>query len=76
MVIFMDMRLVEALGITNLNLLLNVGFNREIGEDADIYCTKDEGNLAELIEKADEFSKNEILELGSKAKKRIADVYS
>lgn len=68
--------LLEALGSTKLNLLLDVGFNREVGEDAALYWTKEDGNLATLIDKADALSeeKNELL--GQKAKKRIKDVYS
>ena len=68
--------LLEALGSTDLNLLLGVGFNREVGEDAALYWTKEEGNLAALIEKADTMSEAEIQELGVKAKNRIADAYS
>ena len=68
--------LLEALGSTDLNLLLGVGFNREVGEDAALYWTKEEGNLAALIEKADTMSEAEIKELGEKAKKRIQDAYS
>jgi rhamnosyltransferase len=67
--------LLEALGSTNLNLLLDVGFNREVGENAALYWTKDEGNLAALIEKADGLSAAERDALGSKAKKRIAESY-
>ena len=68
--------LLEALGSTNLNLLLDVGFNKEVAEDAALYWTKKENNLASLIEKADTLSKKEIEELGKKAKKRITDNYS
>lgn len=68
--------LLEALGSTNLNLLLNVGFNKEVGEDAALYWTKDDGNLASLFEKADALSNEEILALGTKAKNRIKDAYS
>lgn len=68
--------LLEALGSTDLNLLLNVGFNREVAEDAALYWTKEPGDLAKLIEKADAMSGEEISVLGGKAKKRIADAYS
>ncbi len=68
--------LLEALGSTDLNLLLGVGFNREVGEDAALYWSKDEGDLAALIDKADAMTPEEIAELGQKAKKRIADAYS
>ena len=68
--------LLEALGSTKLNLLLDVGFNREVAEDAAIYWTKEEGNLAQLINDADLMEQAEIDDLGAKAKKRIADAYS
>ena len=59
-----------------LNLLLNVGFNRECGEDGALYWSKESGNLAALIEAADAMPAEEIAVLGQKAKKRIADAYS
>ena len=68
--------LLEALGSTNLNLLLNVGFNREVAEEAAVYWTKDRGNLAALIDKADSISTEMRLTLGVKAKERIAEEYT
>ncbi len=68
--------LLEALGATDLNLLLNVCFNREVAEESALYWSKEPGNLAALIEKADQMSSKEIVELGKKAKKRIGDAYS
>lgn len=68
--------LLEALGSTKLNLLLDVGFNKEVAEDAAIYWTKEDGNLAQLINDADLMKQTAIEELGAKAKKRIADAYS
>jgi rhamnosyltransferase len=68
--------LLEALGCTDLNLLLGVGFNREVAEEAALYWTKDAGSLATLIDTADAMSPSEIAALGAKAKQRIADAYS
>ena len=68
--------LLEALGSTRLNLLLDVGFNREVAEDAAVYWTKEEGNLAGLIDKADKMDNELIEEYGKKAKNRIKDAYS
>lgn len=67
--------LLEALGSTQLNLLLDVGFNREVGEDAALYWSKEEGSLSALIAEADAMSAGQISGLGDKAKKRIADAY-
>lgn len=68
--------LLEALSSTNLNLLLDVGFNREVAEDSAIYWTKEAGVLASMVEMADKMSSEEINEYGRKAKQRIADAYS
>ena len=68
--------LLEALGSTKLNLLLDVGFNKEVAEDAAIYWSKKEGDLASLINAADEMEKEEIEGIGLKAKKRIDEAYS
>ena len=68
--------LLEALGCTDLNLLLGVGFNREVAEEAALYWTKESGNLARLIEAADSLSAEQIATLGTAAKERIATAYS
>ena len=68
--------LLEALGSTELNLLLDVGFNREVGEDSCLYWKKDEGNLSGLINTADEISAEERAEYGRKAKERIRNAFS
>lgn len=68
--------LLEALGSTDLNLLLDVGFNREVGQDSALYWKKNDGSLSKLIEKADLMSKKVIQQYGCKAKKRINDAYN
>lgn len=68
--------LLEALGSTELNLLLDVGFNREVAEEAAIYWNKESGNLANLIDDADSFETEYIEGLGKRAKQRIAEAYS
>lgn len=68
--------LLEALATTDLNLLLNVGFNKEVAEDSALYWSKKNGDLARLIDKADLMSAEDIAELSVKAKKRISDEYS
>lgn len=67
--------LLEALGSTSLNLLLDVGFNREVGGKAALYWTKTEGNLAGTIDKAEKLTAKEIAVFGEKAKRRIAQEY-
>jgi len=68
--------LLEALASTDLNLLLEVGFNQEVGEDAALYWKKENGSLSELIDKADKMEVNEIAKMSVKAKKRISESYS
>lgn len=65
--------LLEALGSTKLNLLLKVGFNEEVAEDAALYWTKEEGDLAALIDKCEKVDRES---LGLKAKERIKTAYS
>lgn len=68
--------LLEALGSTQLNLLLNVGFNKEVGENSCLYWNKDKGNLAKLIDKSDKLSDTEISHYEKAAKDRILQFYS
>lgn len=68
--------LLEALGSTKLNLVLDVTFNREVAEDAALYWSKETGTLSVLIQKADSLDKDEISRYGDMAKKRIRDEYS
>ena len=66
--------LLEALASTKLNLLLDVGFNREVGEDGAIYWKKDE--LAHVIEEVERFDEDAILELDEKSSQRIEDAFT
>lgn len=68
--------LLEALGSTDLNLLLDVGFNREVGQDAALYWTKTDGDLSKLIDEADLMDENKRCEYGHLAKNRIKNAYS
>ena len=68
--------LLEALASTSLNLLLDVGFNREVALDTAFYWEKQEGSLAALIARAEQMSADEIRALGRRAKQRIDRYYS
>lgn len=68
--------LIEALGSTDLNLLVDVGFNREVAEDGALYWSRNEGKLAKLIESADVMAIEDIEELGEKAKRRVEERYT
>ena len=66
--------LLEALASTKLNLLLDVGFNREVGEDGAIYWKKDE--LASVIEEVEEFDQATIADLDFNSSKRILSAFT
>ena len=68
--------LIEALSSTKLNLLVDVGFNREVAEDGALYWKREANSLAELIDKVESLSKDEIEELSNNAKKRIYENYT
>lgn len=68
--------LLEALGSTKLNLLYDVSFNREVAKETAFYWSKENGDLAKLINKVDTMNINEIERFGEKAKKRIRTKYS
>lgn len=68
--------LLEALGSTKLNLLIDVGFNREVAKDSALYWKPESGNLSRLIDQADAMEAEERERLGRKAKERIQTAYS
>lgn len=68
--------LLEALATTNINILLNVGFNEEVGKEGAIYFNKDKGHLAKLINKLDEIEHEYIEKIGNIAKTRIRNHYT
>ncbi len=68
--------LLEALAATDLNLLLDVGFNREVGGEAALYWTKERGSLASLLERADQMSGEEREAYGIRARARMQEHYS
>ncbi|MBO4701148.1 MAG: DUF1972 domain-containing protein [Lachnospiraceae bacterium] len=68
--------LLESMGSETLNLLFDVGFNREVAEDTAFYWTKEDYNLANLINKVDKMDLEEVKEKGRKAGERIKEYYS
>lgn len=68
--------LIEALASTDLNLLVDIGFNKEVAEDCALYWSRDDGELAKLIDRADKMGADEIAEMGRRAKKRVAEEYT
>lgn len=68
--------LLEALATTNLNLLLGVSFNKEVADNVAMYWNKEENNLSNLLNKAENLKNEEIEQYGEKAKERIKEEYS
>ncbi|HEM6372261.1 TPA: glycosyltransferase family 1 protein [Streptococcus suis] len=66
--------LLEALSSTKLNLLLNVGFNREVGEDGALYWDKD--NLHKLIEFSELLSDEKINQMDELSTKQVQERFS
>ena len=57
-------------------LVVDVGFNREVAQDAALYWSSSNGDLAELIDKTDLMIDTERTEFGIRAKQRINEAYS
>jgi rhamnosyltransferase len=68
--------LLEALSTTDLNLLLDVEFNREVGENGALYFTKEDGNLASLLENLEIYDEVSATTYGENAKQRINKEYT
>ena len=69
--------LLEALGSTEVNLLIDVPFSREVAEDTAFYWEKDQaGALSGLIDMASKFSAPQRQVWGQRAKHRIREAYT
>ncbi len=68
--------LLEALASTDLNLLLNVGFNKEVGENGALYYSKESGDLCRLIDDLEHISEDEVKNISFIAKERIKNNYT
>lgn len=68
--------LLEALANTSVNILFDVSYNREVGEDCCFYFSKENGQLKKVLEDVDVLGQKEVQELGKKAKVRIHEAYT
>lgn len=68
--------LLEALSITDVNILFDAVYNVEVGEEAALYFSKEENSLVKVIEKVEKFKSKERNKYGELAKKRIIDDYT
>lgn len=68
--------LLEALASTDVNLLVDVGFNREVAEDGALYWSKDEGALCKVIDSCTDYSADKVVTLSNKSTERIVKDFS
>lgn len=68
--------LIESLGSTRLNLLVDVGFNREVAEDGALYWSREPGDLSRLIDYSDTMKTGDVNALGRKARECVARKYT
>lgn len=68
--------LLEALASTEMNLLVDVAFNREVAEKAALYWNKNTGDLCRVIEYVDGLNDEEYSEFAKQSSKRIEDYYN
>ena len=68
--------LLEALSSTDINLLLGVNFNKEVGQTGALYFNNEDGDLASLINKAEKLTENETQIISRIATNRIKEFYS
>ena len=59
-----------------MNLLYDIGFNKEVAEDGAVYWNTSVGNLKRLLEKTDAFDNDQIDAFDRRSKQRIIDEYS
>lgn len=68
--------LLEALSTTPINLLLDVSFNKEVGQDGALYFSKEKNCLANMIDEVENFNKDIIYIYEKRAKNRIVTSFS
>lgn len=68
--------LIEALASTKVNLLYDVGFNRECAESSALYWGKEEGELADLIAQVEQLDEATREKMDKESTKRVVEVYN
>lgn len=68
--------LLEAMSSTKMNLLLDVGFNREVGKDSAFYWSKESMNLCQLIDKIEEYDQDCRQSFSKQAKLIVENYFS
>lgn len=67
--------LLEALASVRLNLLLDVGFNREVASEGAMYWNKDAGRLASLLDNADRLDSDIVKIMNQKSSEQVESKY-
>ena len=68
--------LLEALANTNVNILYDVSYNKEVGQESCFYFNKQENDLKKIIMKVDKLTEKEQKKYGDLAKQRIHESYT
>lgn len=68
--------LLEALASTKLNLLFDVGFNREVAQNSGLYWTGERGSLAKLLKCVDQFDDTKMKDYDKISTRQITTRYS
>lgn len=68
--------LLDALGTTDINIVYNNPYNKEVAKNSALYFNKEENSLKEQIDIVEKFKTKEINEYSKNAKKRIEDNYT
>lgn len=68
--------LLEALASTKLNLLLDVGFNKEVAEEGAVYWNKDNGTLAKLMNESERLSQDIVKQKDDMSCQRVRKIYN
>lgn len=68
--------LLEALASTQLNLLFDCGFNKEVGQDSSLYWSCDDGSLSGLLNDCDSLSYESLKDYDLKSTNVIVNRYN
>ena len=67
--------LIESLSTSDVNIVYDNEYNREVCKDSCLYFTDEAFNLRDIIDKVDRFKSKEYEEYSSKAKERVKEEY-
>ena len=68
--------LIENLSTTDINIVYENEYNKEVGKESCIYFTDEAFMLRDILDKVDNFKTREYEEYGNKAKERIKEEYN